>query len=88
MDWLGLSLGLGSGGAVMFVLKKIPNDTICSVIEGLFCKMGTVMTAGLTKWKPTRKIWNKTVEPYFVDLIDNIFGSAVRGLIKGLRSDN
>ena len=88
MDWLGLSLGLGSGGAVMFVLKKIPNEKICSVVEGLFCKMGTVMTAGLTKWKPTRKIWNKTVEPYFVDLIDNIFGSAVRGLIKGLRSDN
>ena len=88
MDWLGLSLGLGSGGAVMFVLKKIPNEKICSVVEGLFCKMGTVMTAGLTKWKPTRKIWNKTVEPYFVDLIDNVFGSAVRGLIKGLRSDN
>ena len=88
MDWLGLSLGLGSGGAVMFVLKQIPNEKICSVVEGLFCKMGTVMTAGLTKWKPTRKIWNKTVEPYFVDLIDNIFGSAVKGLIKGLRSDN
>jgi len=88
MDWLGLSLGLGSGGAVMFVLKKIPNEKICSVVEGLFCKMGTVMTAGLTKWKPTRKIWNKTIEPYFVDLIDNIFGSAVKGLIKGLRSDN
>ena len=88
MDWLGLSLGLGSGGAVMFVLKKIPNEKICSFVEGLFCKMGTVMTAGLTKWKPTRKIWNKTVEPYFVDLIDNIFGSAVKGLIKGLRSDN
>ena len=88
MDWLGLSLGLGSGGAVMFVLKKIPNEKICSVVEGLFCKMGTVMTAGLTKWKPTRKIWNKTVEPYFVDLIDNVFGSAVKGLIKGLRSYN
>ena len=88
MDWLGLSLGLGSGGAVLFVLKKIPNEKICSVVEGLFCKMGTVMTAGLTKWKPTRKIWNKTIEPYFVDLIDNIFGSAVKGLIKGLRSDN
>ena len=88
MDLLAISLGLGSGGAVMFVLKQIPNEKICSVVEGLFCKMGTVMTAGLTKWKPTRKIWNKTVEPYFVDLIDNIFGSAVKGLIKGLRSDN
>ena len=46
------------------------------------------MTAGLTKWKFTRKIWNKTIEPYFIDLVDNIFGSAIRGLIKGLRSDN
>ena len=88
MDLLAISLGLGSGGAVMWILKKIHNEKICSVVEGLFCKMGTVMTAGLTKWKPTRKIWNKTVEPYFVDLIDNVFGSAVRGLIKGLRSDN
>ena len=88
MDLLAISLGLGSGGAVMWILKKIPNEKICSVVEGLFCKMGTVMTAGLTKWKPTRKIWNKTVEPYFVDLVDNIFGSAVKGLIKGLRSDN
>ena len=88
MEWLGLSLGLGGGGIVMFVLKKIPNEKICAAVEGFFCKLGTLMTAGLTKWKPTRKICNKTVEPYFVDLIDNIFGSIVRGLIKGLRSDN
>tara|TARA_Y100001963_G_scaffold23258_1_gene30826 strand:+ start:279 stop:545 length:267 start_codon:yes stop_codon:yes gene_type:complete len=88
MDWLGLSLGLSSGGAVMWILKKIPNDKICAVVEGMFEKVGVLMTAGLTKWSVTKKIWNKTVEPYFIDLVDNVVGGALRGFIKGLRSDN
>ena len=46
------------------------------------------MTLGLSKWSVTKKVWNKTVEPWFIDLIDNIFGSMVRGFIKGLRSDD
>jgi len=88
MDWLTMSLGLGGGGIVMFVLKKIPNDKICAFIEGSFEKLGALMTCGLSKWQWTKKAWNKTVEPWAIDLIDNIFGSMVRGLIKGLRSDN
>ena len=88
MDWLAISLGLGSGGAVMWILKKIPNKDICYFVETSFEKLGVLMTAGLTKWSFTKKIWNKTIEPYFIDLVDNIFGSAIRGLIKGLRSDN
>ena len=32
MDWLTMSLGLGGGGIVMFVLKKIPNEKICAFI--------------------------------------------------------
>ena len=46
------------------------------------------MTAGLSKFAWTKGVWNKTIEPWFIDLIDNIFGSMVRGLIKGLKSDN
>ena len=48
---------------------------------------GKVMTLGLSKWKFTKGIWNKTIEPWFVDLLDNFVGSAVRGFIKGLRVD-
>lgn len=88
MDWIVASLGLGGGGAVLWVLKKIPNDKICEVVEGVFEKAGILMTAGLTKWEFTKKIWNKTVEPYFIDLLDNVVGGALRGFIKGLRSDN
>ena len=45
------------------------------------------MTLGLAKWSITKKVWNSTIEPWLVDLIDNIVGSAVKGFINGLRSD-
>ena len=87
MEWLGLVGGIGSGGIVLWILKKVPNETICKYVEGIFSKLGAAMTLGMSKWKPTAKIWNKTIEPWLIDLIDNVFGSVVRGLIKGLKSD-
>lgn len=84
----GLVVGGGSSAIVLWVLKKIPNEHICSVIETAFESIGRVMTLGLNKWSITKKVWNKTIEPWFIDLVDNIFGSIIRGFIKGLRSDN
>ncbi len=88
MDFIAISLGLGSGGALLWVLKKIPNDKICAFVEKSFESLGVIMTAGLTKFKFTAKVWNKTIEPYFIDLVDNVVGGALRGFVKGLRSDN
>ena len=88
MDLLTIGLGLSSGGAILWILKKIPNEDICAFVETFCEKAGVFLTAGLTKWSFTKKIWNKTIEPYFIDLIDNIVGGALRGFIKGLRSDN
>ena len=88
MDWITMSLGLGGGGAILWVLKKIPNDELCFFVDTGCEKLGVLMTVGLTKWSFTKKIWNKTIEPYFIDLVDNLVGGALRGLIKGLRSDN
>ena len=84
----GLMVGGGASAMVLWVLKKVPNEHICSVIETACESAGKVMTLGLSKWSVTKKVWNKTVEPWFIDLIDNIFGSMVRGFIKGLRSDD
>tara|TARA_R100000808_G_C2113551_1_gene126904 strand:+ start:590 stop:886 length:297 start_codon:yes stop_codon:yes gene_type:complete len=78
----------GTAAIVLWVLKKIPNEQICGVIETSCESVGRVLTLNLSKWKATKSVWNSTIEPYFVDLIDNIFGSMVRGIIKGLRSDN
>mgnify|MGYP006403206543 FL=1 len=80
--------GGGTAAMVLFILKKVPNEHICSVVETAFESIGKVMTLGLGKWSVTKKVWNSTIEPWFVDLIDNVFGSVVRGFIKGLRSDN
>ena len=83
-----LIVGGGVSAMVLWVLKKVPNESICSVVETTFESMGKVMTLGLGKWSVTKKVWNKTIEPWFIDLFDNVFGSMVRGFIKGLRSDN
>ena len=85
---LTLITGMGSVGLVLWVLKKVPNEHLCSVIETTFESLGKVMTLGLGKWSMTKKVWNNTIEPWFIDLVDNVFGSMVRGFIKGLRSDN
>lgn len=84
----GLMVGGGASAMVLWVLKKVPNEHICSVIETACESVGRVMTLGLSKWGVTKNVWNSTIEPWFIDLIDNIFGSMVRGFIKGLRADD
>ena len=85
-----ISLWLAGGGSAvtLWVLKKIPNDTIKSLVFNIFYRIGVVATLGFAKWKLTKSIWNSVMEPYFVDVIDNVGKSAVDGIIKGLRSDN
>ena len=43
---------------------------------------------GLGKWKWTKKIWNKTLEPYCIDAIDNIVVTGISKFVEGVRSDN
>jgi len=79
-----------AGGSILafvlaWIFKKIPNEKISKNVEKFFYGLGVAVTLGASK---KLKIYNKTVEPFLVDLIDNVIGSAVRGFIKGLRSDN
>ena len=83
----GLLIGGTGGGIVLYILKKIPNKEICAWVEGLCFTAGRIMTLGLSQWKITKGMWNKTVEPFFIDLVDNFIGGALRGFIRGLRSD-
>ena len=91
LDFLINNTGLVAGGTgvtiVLWMLKKVPNEEICGWVEGICCTLGKCMTLGLSKWKFTKVFWNKTIEPWFIDLVDNFVGGAVRGFIKGLRSD-
>ena len=83
----GLIAGGGTAAIVLWVLKKVPNDYICEMVETFFYGVGKAITLGLSKWSVTRKFWNSTIEPWFIDLFDNVVGGAVRGFIKGLRVD-
>ena len=79
---------VGGGAFVAWVLKKVPNEQIANIVETTFNGIGVACTLGLSKWKVTRRVWNKQIEPWAIDLVDNVVGGAVRGFISGLRSDN
>ena len=52
------------------------------------CIVQEACTLGLAKFKWTKKVWNKTIEPYVVDAIDNIVSHGIQEFVRGLRSDN
>ena len=97
MEWLVAKLGVstiqyaaGGIGAVVvaWVLKKVPNKRIKAQVGMMMYGMGVTCTLGMGKWKYTKNFWNKTVEPYFVDLLDNVIAHGLAEFIRGLRSDN
>jgi len=97
MEWLIAKLGVeavqyATGGIVAvgaaWALKKIPNKTIKVKFGVLMYGAGVACTLGLAKFKWTKKVWNKTIEPYVVDAIDNIVSNGIQEFVRGLRSDN
>ena len=82
-----LLAGGTTAGLVLWLLKKIPNKDLYAWVKTGAYWAGTAMTLGLSKFKWTKSLWNSTVEPYFIDLIDNTVGAAVQGFIDGLKSD-
>ena len=80
--------GAGAAGVgLAWVLKKIPNDTIKDKVGKVMYGVGVTCTLGMSKWKMTRNVWNKVVEPWFIDLLDNVIVTGLKKFISGLRSD-
>lgn len=71
-----------------WVFKRIPNDKIKNVVGKFMYGLGVTVTLGLSKWKITASFWNKIIEPWFIDLIDNVVNHGTTEFIRGLRSDN
>ena len=97
MEWLMAKLGVeavqyAAGGVVpvgvAWALKKIPNKTIKVKFGILMYGTGVACTLGLAKFKWTKKVWNKTIEPWIIDAIDNIVAHGIQEFVRGLRSDN
>ena len=81
----------GGGIAVVvagWIFKKIPNKTIKAKVGRWMYGLGVTVTLGMAKWKYTKSIWNKVVEPYFIDLVDNVLVTGIGKFVEGMRSDN
>ena len=83
-----IEMGPFAGLGVAWALKRIPNRKLKANFGLFMYRLGIASTLGLGKWKITKRFWNKTIEPYFIDAIDNIVGHGIKEYIRGLRSDN
>ena len=97
MEWIVAKLGVGAvkwtiggiaGLGAAWALKRIPNSKIKAKTGLLGYSAGVAMTLGLTKWKWSKGLWNKAIEPWFVDLLDNVVSHTLQEFLRGLRSDN
>jgi hypothetical protein len=97
MEWIVAKLGIGAvkwtvggiaGLGAAWVLKRIPNGKIKAKTGLIGYSAGVAMTLGLSKWKWTKSFWNKIIEPWFVDLLDNVVSHTLQEFLRGLRSDN
>lgn len=50
--------------------------------------IGRIVTLGLSSWGPTSRIWNSTLEPIFLVLVEKMAGRFLIGFGKGAQSDN
>ena len=100
------------GGVIIaLILKRINNDKIQAFVNWPFDKLAFILGstckgAGIFitaffggKFKYTKPFWNKLIEPYLIDAIENIVVTVIKGItrvvnsatnnfIEGLRSDN
>lgn len=88
----GKAVAMAGGGIAVVVstwlLKKLPNATIKAKVGLMMYGLGVTVTLGLSKWKYTKSVWNKVVEPYFIDLVDNVLVTGLAKFVEGMRSDN
>ena len=97
VEWVLAKVGLNAvsyagvgllGLAVAWGLKRVPNDALKAKLGAFMYGAGVTCTLGLAKWKWTKGIWNKVVEPWVVDAVDNILVTGISKFVEGLRSDN
>ena len=77
-----------AGVGAAWVLKRIPNDVLKAKFGRFMYGAGVACTLGLARFRWTKGIWQKYLEPWVVDAIDNIVVNGIAKFVEGLRSDN
>ena len=97
MEWIIAKLGMGAvqyagmglvGLIIAWILKRLPNDVIKAKLGAFFYGAWVTCSLGLAKWKFTKRFWNKLIEHWFIDFIDNILVNSIARFVEGLRADN
>lgn len=73
---------------ILVIFKKFPNEKIYKIVYKFFKKLGTASTLWLNTWKWSAPFWQKHIEPWFIDFLQNTVGAGLNGYIDGLRTDN
>lgn len=74
-----------AAAVLLWIFKRIPNEKIYSAVESFFHGLGKWLTLTASK---KSKLWNRIIEPWFIDLLQNTVAAALNGFIRGLRSDD
>lgn len=81
----------GIGGILGLLLKKfITKERVLKLksnVEAFGQGIGQTITISLAKWKYTKGIWNKVIEPYVIVFLKVFIKGFLDGIIKGLLSD-
>lgn len=69
------------------LLAKIDLKPVGKAVDAIFYTIGAAITIWATKGK-LKSFYQQTFEPWFILVLQLVFGSALGGLIRGLTSDN
>lgn len=82
--------GVAAGLLIAFILKVIPNAKIQNGFYNFMYKLGAAISFAATHsnvpW--LKALYQRTIEDFLVDAIENIGVYGLRGFVFGLRSDN
>ena len=79
---------MGASVAVSIAHMAVPNRAVKRACKRHMFTVGKAMTLGMTGHPVTSAIWERSVEPLVVDLLENTAYGILHGMIPGLRSDN
>lgn len=72
---------------LLAIFRWIPNDLIKDKFGWLMERFGNLTTLFMNKFKFTAPFWETVIEPFFIDLIDNVLVTGIQRYVKGLRHD-
>jgi len=74
--------------AFVYVMKLMPNEKVYAGVRMFFRGIGIIISKTMCAVPIVGSIWNKVIEPYFIDLFQNTILAMCDGLVSGLKQDN